>query len=96
LSRLTSSRGESTNPKRDIPIAVIGSILLGIVIYIAMQVVFLLSLPASSIGSIWSQVSTGLFSAFTGPWAQLASLLGFGWLATTCYGTRSSRRPIPG
>jgi amino acid transporter len=95
LSRLTSSRGESTNPKRDIPIAVIGSILRGIVIYIALQVVCLLSLPASSIGSIWSQVSTGLFSAFTGPWAQLASLLGFGWLATTCYGTRSSRRPIP-
>ena len=63
----------------------IGSILLGIVIYIALQVVFLLSLPASAIGSTWSQVSTGLFSAFTGPWARLASVLGFGWLATILY-----------
>lgn len=31
--------GESTNPKRHIPIAVIGSILIGLVIYIALQIV---------------------------------------------------------
>src|SRR3954447_13779129 len=32
--------GESRNPKRDIPLAVIGSIVLGLIIYIALQVVF--------------------------------------------------------
>jgi amino acid transporter len=77
--------GESTNPKRDIPVAVIGSIVLGIIIYIALQVVFLAALPASAIGSTWGGVASGLFSAFTGPWAQLASLLSFGWLAAILY-----------
>ncbi len=74
--------GESRNPKRDIPFAVIGSILIGIVIYIALQLVFLLALPASSIGSSWA---TGPYSAFTGPWAQLAGLLSLGWLAAILY-----------
>jgi amino acid transporter len=74
--------GESRNPKRDIPIAVIGSILIGIVIYIALQLVFLLALPASSIGSSWA---TGPYSTFTGPWAQLAGLLSLGWLAAILY-----------
>lgn len=77
--------GESTNPKRDIPVAVIGSIILGIIIYIALQVVFLLALPASAIGSTWSEVGTGLYTAFTGPWAQLASLVSLGWLAAILY-----------
>lgn len=77
--------GESSNPKRDIPVAVIGSIILGIVIYIALQVVFLLALPASAIGSTWSQVGSGLYTAFTGPWAQLASLVSLGWLAAILY-----------
>jgi len=77
--------GESKNPKRDIPIAVIGSIVLGLIIYIALQIVFLLALPSSAIGSTWAQVSPGLYTAFTGPWAQLASLVSLGWLATILY-----------
>jgi amino acid transporter len=45
--------GESKNPKRDIPIAVIGSIILGLIIYILLQLVFLLALPSSEIGAKW-------------------------------------------
>ena len=87
--------GESKNPKRDIPIAVIGSILLGIVIYVALQLVFLLALPSSAIGPHWCSAPSGtgvchdtnpaLFSAFTGPWAQLAALVSLGWLAAILY-----------
>jgi amino acid transporter len=77
--------GESRNPKRDIPFAVIGSVLIGLVIYIALQVVFLLALPSSAIGHTWAQVGNGLYTAFTGPWAQLAALVGLGWLATILY-----------
>jgi amino acid transporter len=87
--------GESKNPKRDIPIAVIGSILLGLVIYIALQIVFIAALPADTIGSHWcaaadgtgvcKDASTALFSAFTGPWAQLASAVSLGWLASVLY-----------
>src|SRR5262249_27639691 len=45
--------GESKNPKRALPIAVIGSIVLGLVIYILLQLVFLLALPHDAIGAKW-------------------------------------------
>jgi len=78
--------GESRNPKRDIPFAVIGSVAIGLVIYIALQVVFLLALPESAIGQTWaSKAGAGLYTAFTGPWAQLAALVGLGWLAAILY-----------
>jgi amino acid transporter len=77
--------GESNNPKRDIPLAVIGSIVLGLVIYIALQIVFIGALPESAIGGRWDQVGDGLYTAFTGPWAQLASLVSLGWLAGILY-----------
>jgi amino acid transporter len=78
--------GESRNPKRDIPFAVIGSIVIGVVIYIALQVIFLLALPSSAIGPTWaSTASADFYTAFTGPWAQLAALVGLGWLATVLY-----------
>ena len=50
--------GEAKNPRRDLPIAIIGSIALGMVIYIALQLVFLLALPASAIGSTWSSTAS--------------------------------------
>jgi amino acid transporter len=77
--------GESSNPKRDIPVAVIGSVTIGLIIYIALQIVFLLALPSSAIGHTWAQVGHGLYTTFTGPWAQLASLVALGWLATILY-----------
>src|SRR3954471_13905996 len=77
--------GESRNPKRDIPFAVIGSVVIGLIIYIALQLVFLLALPSSAIGKTWAQTTGAVFGAFTGPWAQLAALVGLGWLATILY-----------
>jgi amino acid transporter len=74
--------GESANPKRDIPRAVIGAIAIGAVIYILLQIVFLTALPASQIGGTWAH---GGFTGFSGPFAQLASLVGVGWLATILY-----------
>ncbi|GAA2760599.1 APC family permease [Actinopolymorpha rutila] len=74
--------GESRNPKRDIPLAVIGSIVIGAIIYIGLQLVFLGGLPASQIGTHWS---TSAYTAMTGPFAQLASLVGLGWLAAILY-----------
>jgi amino acid transporter len=93
--------GESKNPKRDLPLAVIGSIVLGLIIYIALQVVFLLALPSDTIGAHWCDgvtdtvsavcgtpgqaVSGHLYGAFTGPWAQLAGLVSLAWLAKVVY-----------
>jgi amino acid transporter len=74
--------GESANPKRDIPRAVIMSVIIGAVIYIALQVVFLGALPASQIHGTWSHAA---YTTLTGPFAQLASLVAVGWLATILY-----------
>ncbi|GHE06326.1 APC family permease [Streptomyces alanosinicus] len=74
--------GESANPKRDIPRAVIGSIIIGILIYILLQVAFLAALPASQIGSHWANSA---FTTLSGPFAQVATLISLGWLATVLY-----------
>jgi amino acid transporter len=74
--------GESARPKRDIPRAVIGSVIIGAVIYVALQVVFLGALPASQIHGTWAKAA---YTTMTGPFAQLASLVAVGWLATILY-----------
>lgn len=73
--------GEAKNPQRNIPRAVIGSVVIGIIIYMALQVVFIGALPASVMHGSWSTV----VKSFTGPWAQLASLASIGWLAVILY-----------
>jgi amino acid transporter len=74
--------GESARPKRDIPRAVIYSVIIGAVIYIALQIVFLGALPHSQIGHSWAH---GAYTTMTGPFAQIATLVGVGWLAAILY-----------
>lgn len=74
--------GESANPKRDIPRAVIGSIVIGSLIYIALQVVFIAALPSGQIKGTWANAA---FNDLTGPFAQVATLVSVGWLATVLY-----------
>ena len=56
----------------------IGSTIIGIIIYIALQVVFLAALPAHQIGHTWANSA---FSALSGPFAQVATLISLGWLS---------------
>ena len=74
--------GESSNPRRDIPRAVIGSIVIGAVIYILLQVVFIAALPKDQIQGTWAHAA---YTTMTGPFAQVATLLSMGWLATILY-----------
>ncbi|MGW7579400.1 APC family permease [Streptomyces sp. NPDC054765] len=74
--------GESRNPARDIPRAVIGSILVGVLIYLALQVVFIAALPHSAFAHGWANLT---FSGKAGPFAGLAAAVGLGWLATVLY-----------
>ncbi|MBV9026158.1 MAG: APC family permease [Streptomycetaceae bacterium] len=74
--------GESRNPARDIPRSVIGSILIGALIYIALQVVFIAALPHSAFTHGWANLT---FANKTGPFAGLATTVGLGWLATLLY-----------
>ena len=77
--------GEAANPKRDVPFAIIGSVVLGTIIYILLQFTFLFALPHSAIGDTWDQAGDGLYTTMTGPFAEIATLLSIGWLATIIY-----------
>lgn len=74
--------GESTNPKRNVPIAVIGSVLITMVIYVLLQVAFIGALPGSTLAQGWQSLT---FANDFGPLAGVATLLGLGWLAFLLY-----------
>lgn len=78
--------GESRNPRRDVPFAIIGSIVIGMIIYILLQVAFLLALPSTAIGKTWTDNSSHAFyTVFTGPFAEIATAVSIGWLAWILY-----------
>ncbi len=74
--------GETDNPKRNVPIAVIGSVLITGLIYVGLQVAFIGSLNPSDISKGWANVN---FADDFGPLAAVATILGLGWLATLLY-----------
>jgi len=74
--------GESKNPQRDIPRAVIGSLIIGAVLYFILQVVFIAALPSSSFAHGWGALN---FSGDRGPLAGLAGGLGLTWLVYLLY-----------
>jgi amino acid transporter len=77
--------GESKNPSRNIPLAVIGSMVLGVILYIALQIAFLGALAPSDLAKGWDNIAFGGKGATFGPFAGLATALGLGWLATLLY-----------
>jgi amino acid transporter len=74
--------GESSNPKRNVPIAVIGSVLIGTVIYILLQIAFLGAVDPPSASRGWENLT---FANAAGPFAGLALAVGLGWLAVLLY-----------
>jgi amino acid transporter len=74
--------GESENPKRNVPLAVIGSVAIAAVLYVALQVAFIGSAPSGDLGKGWAGLE---FANDFGPLAGIASLIGLSWLATILY-----------
>ncbi|MEZ0093125.1 APC family permease [Streptacidiphilus sp. EB129] len=74
--------GESRNPKKDIPLAVLGSVAIGAVIYILLQVVYIGALPGSTFVHGWANLA---YAGISGPFAGLATIVSLGWLATILY-----------
>lgn len=76
--------GETSNPKRNIPLAIIGSVGICAVIYALLQIAFTLAVPAhvlSDSGS-WAKL---VFDNDFGPLAALAEMAGLTWLAYILY-----------
>ncbi len=74
---------ETHNPQRNIPLAVVGSMAIGVVLYILLQAAFLGALdPQEELKNGWAELS---FPGAAGPFAGLATIVGAGWLATLLY-----------
>lgn len=74
--------GESRRPGRNIPLAIVGGMVVALALYIGLQVAFIAAVDPSSLTHGWSAVSV---SGKAGPFAALATALGLGWLAVLIY-----------
>ncbi|WP_431776558.1 APC family permease [Streptomyces cucumeris] len=72
--------GEARNPGKSLPKAVISSILIALVIYVALQIAFLTAVPAADLADGgWSGLS------YNSPLADLSLAWGLNWLALLLY-----------
>ncbi|HET8582098.1 MAG TPA: APC family permease [Jatrophihabitans sp.] len=71
--------GETDNPRRNIPLAVIGSILITGIIYIGLQIAYIGAVRPSDLAASngWANIS---FKNDAGPLAAIAGFIGLGWL----------------
>ncbi len=76
--------GETSNPRRNVPIAVIGSVLITGLIYVLLQIAFIAAVQPSALSKGWEGVS-GQLENSAGPLASIATTVGLGWLATLLY-----------
>ena len=76
--------GESKNPKRNIPLAVIGATLICAVIYMLLQVAFTMGVQATALqkSGSWEKLS---FANDFGPLAAIATAAGLTWIAVLLY-----------
>jgi amino acid transporter len=84
--------GETSNPRRNVPITLVGSVVICGVLYLLLQLAFLVSVPASAVSKGgWAHVgdnfpaATGTAVAQFAPLAAVASIVGLGWLAVLLY-----------
>jgi amino acid transporter len=74
--------GESADPGRNLPFAILGSVLACMLLYCGLQIAFIGALAPADLALGWAKLS---FKGVSGPFAGLASGLGLTWLAVTLY-----------
>lgn len=75
--------GEVVNPQRNIPIAILGAVLIGFLLYFMLQLSFLVAVPAQYLTHGWQHLS---FPGDSGPLVGLLALVGLGWVAILLMG----------
>lgn len=75
--------GESSNPNRDVPISIIGTVLIGTIVYLLLQIGFIGALDPDMIGKQgWEHLH---LKGIAGPLAALSAAIGASWWATILY-----------
>ncbi len=74
--------GEAKNPQRDVPMAIIGTVVFCIILYVLLQIAFIGAIPPSHLENGWAAITE---TAPGGPFAAFAALLGLQWLAILLY-----------
>jgi amino acid transporter len=82
--------GETDNPRRNVPLTLIGSVLICGVLYILLQIAFIgaqdpAALKQHGWHDVGSLIQTGSSAGNFSPLATLATVLGMGWLAKLLY-----------
>ncbi|WP_326837830.1 APC family permease [Amycolatopsis rhabdoformis] len=83
--------GETSNPKRNVPLTLIGSVVLTGILYVLLQIAFIGAVPSDAVGKQgWANVGANFSAggdvlATFGPLAAIAGILGLGWLAGLLY-----------
>jgi amino acid transporter len=71
--------GEIKNPQKNLPRAIMLAVVIGIIIYVMLQVAFIGALPHSELAHGFAKISNP--DILAGPFAGLAGLVGIAWLA---------------
>ncbi len=67
--------GEVKNPQRNIPIAILGAVIVGFILYFMLQLSFIVAIPKQYLASGWQHLT---FPGASGPLVGLSLLLGLG------------------
>lgn len=83
--------GETDNPKKNVPLTLIGSVVICGILYVGLQIAFIGAVPTEAISAEgWAKVGANFTSgtdvlATFGPLAAIAGILGAVWLAGLLY-----------
>ncbi|KOG91380.1 amino acid:proton symporter [Streptomyces varsoviensis] len=80
-SNVKDMAGEARNPGKSLPKAVIGSIVIALIIYVALQIAFLMAVPAADL----SEAGSWAHLSYNSPLADLSLAWGLNWLAMLLY-----------
>lgn len=74
--------GEAKNLQLAIPLAIVGSVLICLLLYLGLQLAFISALDPALLAAGWEHIH---FAGDVGPFAGLAAALGLGWLLKLLY-----------
>ena len=74
--------GEVKNPQVALPLALIGSLVICMILYVILQYVFVAIVPPTALASGWAHLS---FAGDSGPFVGIAAGLGLTWLIVILY-----------